>query len=73
MDPSPAASGIACWPPDSKCAELLEEKLAGGEYFPLSGTIRFWRDRTLRGKGMIGQEMTMIPVSSAMVERPPSR
>ena len=24
-----------------------------GEYLPLSGTIRFWRDRTVRGKGTI--------------------
>jgi NCAIR mutase (PurE)-related protein len=25
----------------------------GGEYFPASGTLRFWRDRTMRGKGQI--------------------
>ena len=35
------------------CARLVGEKLPGGEYFPLSGAIRFWRDQTVRGKGTI--------------------
>ena len=35
------------------CAALVQEKLPGGEYFPSSGAIRFWRDRTVRGKGTI--------------------
>jgi pyridinium-3,5-biscarboxylic acid mononucleotide synthase len=38
---------------DPQCAEAVLKDLAGGEYFPLSGAIRFWRDRTLKGKGKI--------------------
>jgi NCAIR mutase (PurE)-related protein len=34
-------------------AERLLEQIEGGEYFPISGTIRFWRNRELRGKGKI--------------------
>jgi pyridinium-3,5-biscarboxylic acid mononucleotide synthase len=36
-----------------ECAALVSEKLAGAEYLPLSGAIRFWRDRTVHGKGTI--------------------
>ena len=38
---------------DRECAELVAERLPEAEYFPLSGAIRFWRDRALRGKGRI--------------------
>ena len=38
---------------DAECAALVKEKLACAEYLPLSGCIRFWRDRAVRGKGMI--------------------
>jgi hypothetical protein len=38
---------------DRECGAIVTEKLGGGEYFPLSGVIRFWRDRTVRGKGRI--------------------
>jgi pyridinium-3,5-biscarboxylic acid mononucleotide synthase len=34
-------------------AERLQREHSGGEYFPASGALRFWRDRTLRGKGKI--------------------
>lgn len=34
-------------------ADAVREKLPCGEYFPLSGAIRFWNDKTLRGKGKI--------------------
>jgi hypothetical protein len=34
-------------------AERVLEELSGGEYFPVSGAIRFWRDRTVHGKGKI--------------------
>ena len=34
-------------------AEKVMNELPGGEYFPLSGAIRFWRDKTPRGKGPI--------------------
>ena len=38
---------------DSQCAETVLANLAEGEYFPLSGAIRFWRDRTVQGKGLV--------------------
>jgi NCAIR mutase (PurE)-related protein len=38
---------------DRECAATVLERLPSGEYFPLSGVIRFWRDRTDRGKGKI--------------------
>jgi pyridinium-3,5-biscarboxylic acid mononucleotide synthase len=34
-------------------AERVMTELPGGDYFPLSGTIRFLRDRTIQGKGRI--------------------
>ncbi|HYW43524.1 MAG TPA: nickel pincer cofactor biosynthesis protein LarB [Bryobacteraceae bacterium] len=39
---------------DPACAEMVTSRLDCGEYFSLSGVIRFWRDRTIRGKGKIG-------------------
>jgi pyridinium-3,5-biscarboxylic acid mononucleotide synthase len=38
---------------DAVCAEMATGRLACGEYFPLSGVIRFWRDRTITGKGQV--------------------
>jgi NCAIR mutase (PurE)-related protein len=40
---------------DQKVAERLrgENRESGLEYFPASGAVRFWRDRTERGKGKI--------------------
>jgi NCAIR mutase (PurE)-related protein len=35
------------------CAELVQEQLPCCEYLPLSRTIRFWRDRTVTGKGKV--------------------
>jgi pyridinium-3,5-biscarboxylic acid mononucleotide synthase len=37
---------------DGECATMLAE-LPGAEYFPLSGVVRFWRDKKVRGKGKI--------------------
>ncbi|MEP6715248.1 MAG: nickel pincer cofactor biosynthesis protein LarB [Terriglobia bacterium] len=34
-------------------AERVVKELPDAEYFPLSGAIRFWRDRKTRGKGKI--------------------
>ena len=34
-------------------AEQVQRELPGGEYFPMSGAIRYWRERTMRGKGTI--------------------
>ena len=38
---------------DTECAAAVTAALAGAEYAPLSGAIRFWRDRTVHGKGKI--------------------
>ena len=38
---------------DESTAALVRKELSGAEYFPLSGAIRFWRDKTIRGKGII--------------------
>ena len=37
---------------DAECARVVSE-LPGAEYFPLSGVIRFWRDKKVHGKGKI--------------------
>jgi NCAIR mutase (PurE)-related protein len=38
---------------DPECARAVTAALEGAEYSPLSGAIRFWRDKTLHGKGKI--------------------
>jgi NCAIR mutase (PurE)-related protein len=38
---------------DTDTAAKVKESLEGAEHFPLSGAIRFWRDKTVRGKGKI--------------------
>src|SRR5271167_1058939 len=38
---------------DAQIAERLKLAHPEAEYFPLSGTVRIWRDRSLRGKGKI--------------------
>jgi hypothetical protein len=38
---------------DAATAERLRATVPEAEYFPLSGALRVWRDRTLRGKGKI--------------------
>jgi len=38
---------------DRECAEMVTRRLSCAEYFPLSGVIRFWRDRTIHGKGKV--------------------
>ena len=38
---------------DSATADAVTQSLIGCEHFPLSGAIRFWRDKTVRGKGKI--------------------
>ncbi|MGO9094689.1 MAG: nickel pincer cofactor biosynthesis protein LarB [Bryobacteraceae bacterium] len=38
---------------DAATADLLRATVPEAEYFPLSGALRVWRDRTLRGKGKI--------------------
>src|SRR4051812_30225373 len=38
---------------DPATADCVVSRIAGAEYFPASRAIRFWGDRTLRGKGKI--------------------
>ena len=38
---------------DAATAAAIEQNLPGGEHFELSGAVRFWRDKTVRGKGKI--------------------
>ncbi len=38
---------------DTKTAAAVKRKIRKAEYFPLSGAIRVWGDRTVRGKGKI--------------------
>jgi len=38
---------------DRECGSYVTEQLRCGEYLPLSGVVRVWRDRTVRGKGRI--------------------
>jgi len=38
---------------DRECAAYVTRNLPGAEHLPLSGAIRFWRDRTVHGKGRI--------------------
>ncbi|HTQ53445.1 MAG TPA: nickel pincer cofactor biosynthesis protein LarB [Bryobacteraceae bacterium] len=38
---------------DAETAALVTARFDCGEYFPLSSAIRFWRDRSIRGKGTI--------------------
>jgi NCAIR mutase (PurE)-related protein len=38
---------------DEACARAVAAQCAGTEYHPLSGIVRLWRDRSVRGKGLI--------------------
>lgn len=38
---------------DASIAARLLSEHEGGEYFPASGALRFWRERTMTGKGKI--------------------
>src|SRR5690242_17258885 len=38
---------------DEAIATDLRSRYTDAEYFPLSGAVRVWRDRTIRGKGKI--------------------
>ena len=38
---------------DQATADLLRERFPQAEYFPVSGALRVWQDRTVHGKGRI--------------------
>jgi pyridinium-3,5-biscarboxylic acid mononucleotide synthase len=48
-----AAPNVLVTRAGAECAAAISRELPGGEYFPLSGAVRFWRDRKLEGKGNI--------------------
>ena len=47
------SSNVLATRADERTAELVKARCAEAEYFPLSGAIRVWRDRTVHGKGKI--------------------
>jgi len=47
------ASNVLITRASRECAEAVQGKFCEGEWFPLSGAIRFWRERSVRGKGTI--------------------
>ena len=47
------ASNVLITRADAAIAAHVTGRLECAEYFPLSGAIRFWRDRTVHGKGNI--------------------
>lgn len=47
------ASNVLVTRADRECSSAVLTALPGGEHFPLSGIIRFWRDRTVLGRGTI--------------------
>ena len=38
---------------DRECAAVVSEQIPDADYSAVAGTIRFWRDRSIRGKGKI--------------------
>jgi NCAIR mutase (PurE)-related protein len=38
---------------DDECARVVTSRFPAAEHFPLSGVVRFWRNRAIRGKGKI--------------------
>jgi NCAIR mutase (PurE)-related protein len=47
------AANVLATRADARMADLVRARFSDAEYFPLSGAIRVWRDRTVRGKGTI--------------------
>jgi NCAIR mutase (PurE)-related protein len=47
------ASNVLITRSDAVTADYVNSRIPGGEYFPSSGAIRFWGDRTVKGKGII--------------------
>jgi pyridinium-3,5-biscarboxylic acid mononucleotide synthase len=47
------ASNVLITRADRECAAAVSEQIPEADYSPVAGTIRFWRDRSIRGKGKI--------------------
>jgi NCAIR mutase (PurE)-related protein len=59
---------------DQAVAERLQAIHAETEYFPLSGAVRVWRDRTIHGKGpiaVVSAGTSDIPVAEEARRSPP--
>jgi NCAIR mutase (PurE)-related protein len=39
---------------DERTADMFRSRFPEAEYFPLSGALRVWRDKTVHGKGTVG-------------------
>ena len=51
-----AGASVQCPDHASRCSaawDAMHAKFPDAEYFPLSGAVRVWRDRTVHGKGKI--------------------
>lgn len=60
------ASNVLATRATPEAYELLKRQFPDAEYFPLSGALRVWRDRTIRGKGplaVVCAGTTDIPVA----------
>ncbi|MBA3976396.1 MAG: 1-(5-phosphoribosyl)-5-amino-4-imidazole-carboxylate carboxylase [Candidatus Solibacter sp.] len=53
-----------------EAADLVQSKIPDAEYFPLSGALRVWRDRTPQGKGslaVVSAGTTDLPVAEEAI------
>lgn len=48
------ASNLLITRTTKECAAMVLEAIPEAEYFPLSGCIRVWKDRTIFGRGKVG-------------------
>ena len=48
------ASNLLVTRASKECAAMVVAAIPEAEYFPLSGCIRVWKDKTMRGRGKIG-------------------
>lgn len=47
------SSNLLCTRTEPRAAEMVMERFPDAQYFPLSGVLRVWRDKTIHGKGTI--------------------
>lgn len=47
------SSNLLCTRTEPRAAQLVIEQFPEAQYFPLSGVLRVWRDKTIHGKGKI--------------------
>lgn len=64
------ASNLLATRVSADAAEMLRETFPDAEYFPLSGALRVWRDRSILGKGklaVVSAGTTDLPVAEEAV------